>query len=232
MMASQSDSVASRLIQARSAVGAAARQALRGEQAVSLIAVSKFQPRPAIEAALAAGQRDFGESRVQEVATKWPELQAAYQDVRLHLVGPLQTNKVKQALRLFDVIAVLDRDSLARAVQGALDDARPGLRLLVQVNVGSEPQKSGVEPGDADAFIERCLGSYRLPVTGVMCIPPNARDPAPYFRQLFELAHRHGLAEVSMGMTEDFEIAIACGSTQVRIGRGIFGARPARGDAQ
>jgi pyridoxal phosphate enzyme (YggS family) len=221
------DQVSTRLAGVRLAVRDAARAA--GSTAdPELVAVSKFHPAATVERALAAGQRAFGENRVQEAASKWPPLRERYPDIRLHLLGQLQTNKVRQAVAVFDVISVIDREKLARALAGALPHARPGLRMLVQVNVGREPQKGGVDPDEADALIDRCRRELRLPVTGVMCVPPYGVNPEPYFRRLQALAARHGLTELSMGMTDDFAVAIRCGSTQVRIGRAIFGDRPAR----
>ena len=220
------DGIGERFAGVRAAVRAAAHQAGRDPDEVELVAVSKFHPATTVARALEAGHRSFGENRVQEAAAKWPALRERYPDVRLHLVGQLQTNKVRQAVQLFDVISVVDRDKLARALAGALPYARPGLRMLVQVNVGREAQKGGVDPDEADTFVEHCTSELGLPVTGVMCVPPEGADPEPHFAWMRSLAARRGLAEVSMGMTEDFPTAIRCGSTQVRIGRALFGDRP------
>jgi PLP dependent protein len=222
--------VAERLRGILEALAAGATRAQRNPKTVRLVAVSKFHGREAVEAALAAGQRHFGESRVQEAGTKWNDLRPLYPDLRLHLIGKLQTNKVKQALQVFDVIGVVDRDALARAIADHRGLARPGLELLIQVNVGREPQKGGVDPSEVDAFIDQCRKGYGLPVVGVLCIPPAAEDPAVHFAYMAELARRHGLAEISMGMSEDFEAAIGHGATQVRIGRALFGDRPAFGE--
>jgi pyridoxal phosphate enzyme (YggS family) len=220
-------SAAGRLADIRAAVREAAAQAGRDGADVDLMAVSKFHPAATVIEVLAAGHRSFGENRVQEAAAKWPALRERFPDVRLHLIGQLQTNKVRQAVELFDAICVVDRDKLARALAGAMPGARPGLRLMVQVNVGREVQKSGVDPDRADAFITHCRDELGLPITGVMCVPPAGADPGPHFRWMRELADRHGLPELSMGMTEDFPAAIESGSTQVRVGRAIFGDRPA-----
>jgi len=193
--------------------------------AVRLVAVSKTHGAERMGPLLAAGQRLFGENRVQEAEAKWPLLKAGCPDVRLHLIGPLQTNKVRQAVALFDVIETLDRPRLAEAL--AAEFARGGRRpdCLIEVNIGGEPQKAGVPPDQADGFIDDCLGRWRLPVIGLMCIPPENRDPAFYFRALAELAARHGLPELSMGMSGDFPVAIAAGATMVRVGTAIFGTR-------
>lgn len=224
MIFTENDPVARGLAEVRRALDQECRASGRG--GVGLVAVSKFHPAAVIEQAILAGQREFGENRVQEATAKWPELRRRYADLRLHLLGQLQSNKVRQAVELFDVISVLDREKLARALAEAMPAARPGLTLRVQVNVGREPQKGGVAPDQADAFIERCIHEFALPVSGVMCVPPISEDPEPYFEELRALADRHGLVDVSMGMTDDFPTAIRCGSTEIRVGRAIFGARP------
>ncbi len=190
-----------------------------------LIAVSKLQPLERIKVALAAGHRLFGENRVQEAAGKWPGLRRLYPDIKLHLIGPLQTNKAKQAIQLFDTIESLDRPKLARTLarlQEELDHCPP---LYVQVNTGEEPQKAGVLPMEADGFIAeaRELG---LPVIGLMCIPPLDEEPSLHFALLAKIATRNNLTELSMGMSGDFEKAIAQGATSVRVGSAIFGNRP------
>jgi pyridoxal phosphate enzyme (YggS family) len=182
-----------------------------------------------VEAALAAGQRVFGENRVQEAAAKYPALKAAHPGLRLHLIGPLQTNKARDAVRLFDVIETVDRPRLAEALARELAQQDRRIDCLVQVNTGEEPQKAGVLPGEADRFIEACRERWRLPVRGLMCIPPADEEPALHFALLREIARRHGLAELSMGMSGDFETAIRFGATLVRIGTAVFGARPAPG---
>lgn len=209
--------IVSRLHAAEAAAG-------RNEGSVRLIAVSKLQPLDRIESVLAQGHRVFGENYVQEAAGKWPDLAARFGRVELHMVGPLQTNKAKQAVELFDVIHTLDRPSLAEKL-ARLAQARgqcPG--LFVQVNTGEEPQKAGVLPGEADAFIAAAR-AMDLPLLGAMCIPPEDQDPAPHFALLAAIAARNGLSGLSMGMSADFETAVALGATHVRVGSAIFGAR-------
>src|SRR5487761_1017194 len=218
-------SIAARLAAVRAQIAAAARHAGRAPDTATLVAVGKTHPAGAIEAALAAGQRDFGENRVQEAQAKFPALKARYPDLRLHLIGPLQTNKARDAVRLFDVIHTLDRPRLAEALARALaqDGRRP--TLLVEVNVGAEPQKAGVAPEAADGFIADCRARWHLAPVGLMCIPPAGADPAPHFDRLAAIAKRNDLAELSMGMSDDFEIAVAHGATLVRVGTAIFGPR-------
>ena len=220
--------VAANLAAVEARIAEAARAAGRSPESVIPIAVSKAQPLARVRAALEAGHRTFGENRVQEATAKWPPLKAAFADLELHLVGPLQTNKVGDAVALFDVIETVDRPKLARAL--AAEMTRTGRRLTcyVQVNTGEEPQKSGVLPGDADAFIAACREEYGLPVAGLMCLPPMDEEPALHFALLAEIAWRHGLPLLSMGMSADFETAVRFGATHVRIGTEIFGARPAR----
>jgi hypothetical protein len=198
----------------------------RAPDAVTLVAVSKFKPAEAVAEAIAAGQRIFGENRVQEAAGKFPALRESHPDIELHLIGPLQTNKAKDAVQLFDVIETLDRPRLAEALSRAL--AQPGCRttrLLIEVNTGEEAQKSGVLPAEADGFIRDCVERLKLPVAGLMCIPPVDDEPSLHFALLRGLARRHGLAELSMGMTSDYRTAIQQGATSVRIGTAIFGPR-------
>ncbi len=209
----------------RTRIDAAARAAGRDPASVTLIAVSKIQPPERVRAALDAGARIFGENRVQEAETRWPPFRAEFEGIALHLVGPLQTNKLNRALALFDAIHSLDRDSLARKLAAAVQEAGACPELFVQVNTGREKQKAGVDPDEVDAFLDRCEGPYDLPVRGLMCIPPVDADPAPHFDMLAEIAARRGLTRLSMGMSDDFETAIACGATHVRIGSAIFGAR-------
>ena len=210
----------------RAAVAEAARAAARAPDDVALVAVSKTKPREAVEAAYGAGQRLFGENRVQEAQDKFPALRERHPDLELHLVGALQSNKAREAVRLFDVIQSLDRPKLAKALalEMARQDRRP--RCLVQINTGEEAQKAGVPPRDADAFIATCRDDLGLPVTGLMCIPPVEDEPAPHFAFLREIARRNGLKALSMGMSADYETAIALGATHVRVGTAIFGARP------
>lgn len=220
--------VAANLAAVEARIAEAARAAGRSPESVIPVAVSKAQPLARVRAALEAGHRTFGENRVQEAKAKWPPLKVAFADLELHLVGPLQTNKVGDAVALFDVIETVDRPKLARAL--AAEMTRTGRRLTcyVQVNTGEEPQKSGVLPGDADAFIAACREEYGLPVAGLMCLPPMDEEPALHFALLAEIARRHGLPLLSMGMSADFETAVRFGATHVRIGTEIFGARPAR----
>tara|TARA_R110000868_G_scaffold1157_5_gene8865 strand:- start:14143 stop:14811 length:669 start_codon:yes stop_codon:yes gene_type:complete len=204
----------------------AAARALRGGSApVELIAVSKTKSADEIVPLIEAGQRVFGENRVQEAAGKWPALKAVHEGLELHLIGPLQTNKVTQALTLFDVIHTLDRPRLASALIAARDDGIALPDLFVQVNIGAEAQKAGVMPDEADAFIEQCLNEWNLPVIGLMCIPPSDEVPGPYFDRLAAIASAHGLSQLSMGMSGDFEAAIAEGASHVRVGSALFGAR-------
>lgn len=208
-------------------IAAACARAGRARADVTLIAVSKVQPEARVRAVLEAGQRVFGENRVQEAEGRWPPFQAAFDGIELHLIGPLQSNKVNRALALFDAIHSLDRDSLARRLAAAVQERGVCPDLFVQVNTGAEPQKAGCLPDDLDALLAACRSVYDLPVRGLMCIPPVEDDPAPHFERLAALARRHGLEGLSMGMSGDFEIAIAHGATHVRIGSAIFGDRPA-----
>lgn len=224
-MPPQDDTIAANLAAVRARIEAAARAAGRDPGSVTLVAVSKTHGREAVEAALAAGQAVFGENRVQEAAAKFPPLRAAHPGLRLHLIGPLQTNKVREAMAIADVIQTLDRPRLAEAVAAERDRTGRCPDLLVQVNVGREPQKAGVDPDAAERFVEDCRGRLGLPVLGLMCIPPVDADPVPHFAWLAAAARRLGLAGLSMGMSGDFEAAIAEGATLVRIGSAIFGAR-------
>ncbi len=218
-------SIAARLAEVRASIAAAARAAGRAADSVTLVAVSKTHSVAAIEAALAAGQRDFGENRVQEALAKFPALKARYPDLRLHLIGPLQTNKARDAVRLFDVIHTLDRPRLAEALARAIEQEGRSPALLVEVNIGNEPQKAGIAPADADGFIADCRARWRLAPIGLMCIPPADSDPVPHFTALAALARRNGLTGLSMGMSADFALAIAHGATLVRVGTAIFGQR-------
>lgn len=218
--------VGANLAAVRARIASAAKSAGRAADAVTLVAVSKTHGVDAIRAALAAGQRVFGENRVQEAEEKWPALKREYPDVVLHLIGPLQTNKAADAALLFDVIETVDRDRLAARLATVFARlARPRPRLFVQVNTGEEPQKAGVIPADADAFITACRGTQGLAVDGLMCIPPVDEEPSPHFALLAKIAARNGLSQLSMGMSADYEIAVAFGATHVRVGTAIFGAR-------
>ena len=203
----------------------AARGAGRDPASVTLVAVSKTFGADAVQAALDAGQRVFGENRVQEAAAKFPALKASHPDLELHLIGPLQTNKAREAVALFDVIESVDREKLARELAKEMARAGRRPRLYVQVNIGEEPQKAGVAPGELDALLEACRG-LGLAIEGLMCIPPADQPPAPFFARLRELAARHALPVVSMGMSGDYAEAIAQGATHVRVGSAIFGVRP------
>ena len=219
--------IAANLARVRARIDAAARAAGREGQDVTLVAVSKTHPAAAVRAALAAGQRCFGENRVQEAAAKFPALRAEFADLRLHLIGGLQTNKAAAAWRLADRIESLDRPRLADALAAAARDDGGGPELLVEVNVGDEPQKAGVGRAGADGFIEACQRRFGAALLGLMCVPPAGADPVPHFLWLRDCAARHGLGVLSMGMSADFEAAIGCGATHVRIGTAIFGGRPA-----
>ena len=220
--------VAGRLAAVRARIAAAAAAAGRAPESVALVAVSKTFGPERIRPALEAGQRAFGENRVQEAMGKWPALKAEAADARLHLIGPLQTNKARDAVALFDVIETVDRPRLAAALAREFDRSGRRPPCYVEVNTGAEPRKAGALPADADRFIEACRGEYGLPIVGLMGLPPLDADPAPHFAMLRRIAARHGLAELSMGMTADFETAIAQGATGVRIGTAIFGPRAPR----
>ena len=226
MIAESFAGVSQRLQEVRDRIDRAARDADRDPGSVRLIAVSKTFEAEHIRPAIEAGQRLFGENRVQEAKAKWPALRAECPDLELHLIGPLQTNKVREALGLFDVIHTLDRPSLAAALAKELARHEgPAPRLLVQVNTGEEPQKAGVAPQEADAFIAVCRDEHGLAIEGLMCIPPAEEPAAPHFALLSEIARRNGLATLSMGMSGDFETAIMLGATYVRVGSAIFGTR-------
>ena len=221
--------IADALNRVRDRIAEATARANRPAGSVALVAVSKTHPGEAVAAALAAGQLLFGENRVQEAAAKFPALRPAHPDMRLHIIGGLQTNKADDAVRVADVIESLDRPKLATALAAAMrkEGRRPD--LLVQVNTGDEAQKSGVPRAEADAFLRLAREELGLPVTGLMCIPPAEGDPRPHFAWLAECAARHGLAVLSMGMSGDFEAAIAEGATHVRVGSAIFGVRETAG---
>ncbi len=218
-------SVAQNLSDVRRHMADALAKAARPADSAALVAVSKKQPIDRIEAALEAGHRIFGENRIQEAKGKWPALRARYPDVQLHLIGPLQTNKVHDAVALFDVIETVDRPKLARVLSAEMERTARRPKCFVQVNTGQEPQKTGVTPDDADAFVAACREDYRLPVVGLMCIPPLDEDPSPHFELLAALAQRMELPLLSMGMSADYEAAIRLGATHVRVGTAIFGHR-------
>ncbi len=219
-------SAVDRLAEIRSRVAAAEASGGRSAGSARLIAVSKTFDADEIRPVIGAGQRSFGENRVQEAKGKWPALREETPGIDLHLIGPLQSNKAREAVALFDAIHTIDREKIAVAV--AEEMARQGrvLRLLVQVNTGGEPQKAGVLPDEADAFIHRCRDVHGLTISGLMCIPPVDTDPAPHFTLLASIAERNGLSSLSMGMSDDFETAIRLGATDVRVGSAIFGYRP------
>lgn len=206
-------------------IAAAAERSGREPNDVSLVAVSKAFKAAAIKPIIAAGQRVFGENRVQEALGKWPPLRAKYPEIRLHLIGSLQSNKASDAMSLFDVIETVDRPKLVDAIARLRDRNGYCPDLLVQVNTGEEPQKAGVWPGKADAFIDRCRTEFALPVRGLMCIPPLDEEPSLHFGLLREIALRNDLGLLSMGMSADYEIAVAFGATHVRVGTAIFGQR-------
>jgi len=206
-------------------IGAAARAAGRAPENVTLIAVSKQQPEARVEAMFAAGQRVFGENYVQEAQARWSARRLAETELKLHLIGPLQSNKAADAVGLFDVIETLDRPKLAAALAAAVQKQGRAPAVLMQVNTGEEPQKAGVAPADADGFIKQVRETYGLPLIGLMCIPPADEEPAMHFALLAKIAARNGLAELSMGMSDDFETAIRFGATAVRVGSALFGAR-------
>ncbi len=218
-------SIAENLAAIMARIDAARKAAVQPAPATHLVAVSKTVPESGIREALAAGQRRFGENRVQEAGVKFPSLKSEFPDLELHLIGPLQTNKVKEAVALFDVIQSLDRIKLADAL--ALERGRSGRmpRLFVQVNTGEEAQKAGVPPREAGNLIAYARDMLKLPVEGLMCIPPADDDAAPHFALLLKLAREHGLPNLSMGMSGDFELAVRFGATHVRVGSAIFGAR-------
>ena len=214
------------LRQVQESIRRAASDYERDPSSITLVAVSKTFPAESIEPVLGAGQRVFGENYVQEAKAKWPALRKRYPGVELHMIGPLQSNKAREAVELFDVIHTLDRPSLAEAL--AKEMARSGRkpRLLVQVNTGEEPQKGGIVPAEVDGFLEACRSRWGLAVEGLMCIPPAEDPPSPHFALLNTIAQRHGLNALSMGMSADFDAAIQLGATHVRVGSAIFGARP------
>jgi len=203
----------------------ACKDARRERSSVTLVAVSKTFAADAIAPVIKAGQRVFGENRVQEAKAKWPALISAYPDIALHLIGPLQSNKAKEAVALFDVIHSVDRPSLCQALAKEIESQKKRPQLFVQINTGEEPQKAGVPPGEADAFLAACRQTYGLQVSGLMCIPPANEPPAAHFALTAKIAARNGLKNLSMGMSSDFATAIALGATHIRVGSAIFGLR-------
>jgi pyridoxal phosphate enzyme (YggS family) len=220
--------VQANLAEVRERIGAAARAAGRPADAVTLVAVSKAQPEARVLAALEAGHRVFGENYLQPARTRWPALRERHPDLELHMVGAVQTNKARDVVALFDVIQTLDRPKLAAAL--AKEMAHQGRRpaCFIQVNTGEEPQKGGVMPTEAAAFIRHCQGELELPVVGLMAIPPLDEEPSLHFALLAKIARQNGLEQISMGMSADYEIAVQFGATHVRVGSALFGERPAR----
>ncbi|MCA3554430.1 YggS family pyridoxal phosphate-dependent enzyme [Aestuariivirga sp.] len=207
-------------------VAAATRQAHRAPESVTLIAVSKTFGGPEIVPVIEAGQRVFGENRVQEAKSKWPALRMAWPDIELHLIGPLQSNKAAEAVQIFDAIHTVDRPKIAAGIASEMRRQAKRVKLFVQVNTGREPQKAGIDPDQADAFLKECRDVHGLEISGLMCIPPDGEDPNPHFTLLAGIAARNGLSQLSMGMSGDYATAIACGATHVRVGSAIFGTRP------
>ena len=224
-MATSASPNPSGLAAVRAAIALACRDAPRDPAEVTLVVVSKTFPPEVIEPVIAAGQRVFGENRVQEAKTKWPALQAKHPGIALHLIGRLQSNKAKEAVALFDAIHSVDRPSLCEALAKEIARQARAPLLFVEINTGAEAQKAGVLPQDADAFLERCRAVYGLTISGLMCIPPLEEAPGPHFALTAKIARRNGLKLLSMGMSADFATAIQLGATHVRVGSAIFGAR-------
>ncbi len=214
------------LADVRSRIVQAATDCRRDPQEIALVCVSKTFDAAAIRPVLEAGERIFGENRVQEALDKWPPLKAAFHGVELHLIGPLQSNKAREAVQFFDVIESVDRPKIAAAIAREIDRLGRAPRLYVQVNTGAEPQKAGILPQEADRFIASCRNDYGLAIEGLMCVPPVDDQASPHFALLGTIARRNGIAVLSMGMSADFPLAIQLGATHVRVGSAIFGARP------
>jgi pyridoxal phosphate enzyme (YggS family) len=225
MIASLTKPLPNGLASVEQEIARACREARRERASVTLIAVSKTFDAAAISPIIDAGQRAFGENRVQEAKAKWPALTSAYQGIVLHLIGPLQSNKAKEAVALFDAIHSVDRPSICEALAKEIKSQKKQPELFVQLNTGEEPQKAGVAPNDADAFIASCRDKYGLAISGLMCIPPVNEAPAPHFALTAKIAARNGLKKLSMGMSADFATAIQFGATHVRVGSAIFGHR-------
>ncbi|HVI87421.1 MAG TPA: YggS family pyridoxal phosphate-dependent enzyme [Dongiaceae bacterium] len=223
--------MADNLADIRQRITTTAQDWQRDPTGITLVAVSKTHPAEAVAEAIAAGQHVFGENRVQEAAGKFPALRKAHA-LELHLIGPLQTNKVKEAVALFDVIQTVDRAKLADALAAEYRKQQRFLPCYIQINTGEEPQKAGLAPSEADDFIRYCRDNLALPVKGLMCIPPAEQHPAPHFALLREIARRHDLSGLSMGMSGDYELAIQFGATAVRVGTAVFGSRPSPAAAQ
>jgi pyridoxal phosphate enzyme (YggS family) len=219
------DSAVVELGKVKASIAAAERSAGRAPGSVTLVAVSKTFDAPAIKPLLEAGHRVFGENRVQEAEGKWPELKAEFPGTELHLIGPLQSNKARQAVALFDVIETVDRDKIAAELASEIARQGRSPAFYVQVNTGSEPQKAGIEPGETVAFVKRCREVHGLAIGGLMCIPPADENPGPHFALLEKLAREAGVERLSMGMSADYELAVAFGATSVRVGSAIFGGR-------
>ncbi|MGN8020567.1 YggS family pyridoxal phosphate-dependent enzyme [Phyllobacterium sp. 22229] len=213
------------LLAVRKAIAKAEAEANRREGSVTLVAVSKTFDAAEIRPVLDAGQRVFGENRVQEAQSKWPGLREDYTGIELHLIGPLQSNKSEDAVALFDVIETIDREKIAAALAGEMKKQNRFPKLYVQVNTGSEPQKAGIEPKEAVAFVERCRTVHGLAIEGLMCIPPADENPGPHFALLEKIAQEAGVEKLSMGMSGDYETAVGFGATSVRVGSAIFGSR-------
>ncbi len=214
-----------RLLEIQQGITSAARSVDRVPENITLIAVSKTYDAPAILPVIKAGQRHFGENRVQEAQSKWPQLKEQYTDIILHLIGPLQSNKTREAVALFDAIHTIDREKIARAIAKEMKAQNKTLDLFVQVNTGEEPQKAGIPPKDTSSFLKMCRQDLGLKIKGLMCIPPVTEEPAVHFAFLEKLARENDLHHLSMGMSADFETAIQLGATYVRVGSAIFGAR-------
>ena len=213
------------LARVRARIREVAEKAGRSANAGAIVAVSKTHPVEVVEQALDAGHRLFGENRVQEAEGKWPELKANYPHIKLHLIGPLQTNKARSAVALFDVIQTLDRPKLGQSLAKEMERAGRRLPCYIQINTGEEPQKAGIFPKDADLFIRTCRESYQLEIAGLMCIPPHDEEASPHFALLADIGVRNGLTGLSMGMSADYQLAIEFGATIVRVGSAIFGMR-------
>lgn len=223
--AEDAKTVADRLRQVRETIASTAKAAGRAPADITLVAVSKAQPEERVLAALEEGQRVFGENYVQPASARWPALKASYPDIQLHMIGPIQTNKAKEVVGLFDVIETVDREKLARTLAREMAAQGRSPACLIQVNTGEEPQKAGIWPKDVDAFVSLCRDELALPVTGLMCIPPVDDEPSMHFALLAKMAVRNDLSVLSMGMSADFEIGVQFGATHVRVGSAIFGAR-------
>ena len=219
--------IAKNLISVIQLIKNAAMNVERNPADVSLVVVSKTRTAKSIQLALDRGYSVFGENKVQEAEEKWPDLKSAYPETTLHLIGPLQSNKTKRAVQLFDVIETVDRIKIAKALAREMDAQNIYPECYIQVNTGEEPQKTGVLPADVDAFIKQCCVELKLPIVGLMCIPPAGDNPSLHFGLLSEMAKRNGLHKLSMGMSSDFETAVEFGATSVRVGTAIFGSRPA-----